>query len=419
MEEQNQPEPIMEAPKPRRFNQNTVIWALLFVAFVALSFKSGYSFGKQGFTFSPKEFKIINQKDQPGTVDYGLLWKAIDVINSKYIDKPVDPQKTLYGAVKGAVSASGDQYTEFFTPDDLKSFQTELKGSFDGIGAEIGKRNGAIVIVAPLDDSPAQKAGLLAKDYIVQVDGKPTTDWTIEQAVQAIRGQKGTEVTLTIFREGRTSTFEVKIQRAQISVKSVKLNYKTVGDKQIAVITVSRFGDDTEDRFAEAVKEVLAKKPYAVVLDLRNNPGGYLDAAVNLASYWVPEGKIIVTEAHSETNSTPFNSLGFKKLESMKTVVLINGGSASASEILSGALQDHKIAKLIGEKSFGKGSVQELIDLPGNSAVKVTVAKWITPSGKHLNKDGLVPDIEVKRTEEDINADKDPQMDRALEEVLK
>ncbi len=418
MEIENPPQLTPESQsKPR--DKNKIIWTILVLSFIALSFRSGYYFGSKGFVFVPNEYKIINQKDQPGTVDYSLLWKAIDVINQKYIDKPVDPKKTLYGAVKGAVSASGDQYTEFFTPEDLESFKTELKGSFDGIGAEVGKKNDSIVIVSPLEGSPAEKAGLLPKDYIVKVDGKPTNEWTVEQAVQAIRGPKGTEVVLTIFRDGKTDTFEVKIKRAEINVKSVKLSFKENSGKNIAVITVSRFGDDTREAFANAVAEVKNKKADGLILDLRNDPGGYLDAAVDLASYWVPKGKLIVTEQHSEKDTIPFNSEGYKELEGFKTVVLINGGSASASEILAGALQDYGFGKLIGEKSFGKGSVQELIDLPGKSAVKVTVAKWITPKGKHLNKDGLIPDIEVKRTEKDFADNKDPQMDKALEEIIK
>ena len=417
MEEENKE--VVPTVESRRFKANKFLWGMLVVAVALVSFRGGHYFGKQGFVFEPKEFKIVNQKNQPGLVDYNLLWNAVDVINQKFIDKPVDPQKTLYGAVKGAVAATGDPYTDFFTPEDLKSFQTELKGSFDGIGAEVGKRNGGIVVIAPLEDSPAAKAGLLAKDYITQVDGKPTTDWTVEQAVNAIRGPKDTEVTLTIYREGKTNTFDVKIKRAKISVKSVKISYKKVNNKEIAVLTVSRFGDDTKQLFDAAVKELTNKKVAGLILDLRNDPGGYLDASVYLASYWVPAGKLIVTEAHSEKDSIPFNSLGLKKLEGINTIVLINGGSASASEILAGSLKDHKLARLVGEKSFGKGSVQELIDLPGGSAVKVTVAKWITPNGTHLNKDGLVPDIEVKRSEDDINTNKDPQMDRALEEIGK
>lgn len=407
------------SPKPSKRFMQKAPWFLLIIGFVLLGFRSGYYFGSQGFKFEPKEFKVINQKDQPSIVDYSLFWKALDVINEKYIDQPLDSQKVLYGAIKGAVAASGDQYTEFFTPEDLKSFKTEMKGSFDGIGAEVGRKNGMIVVVAPLDDSPAQKAGIMAKDYILEVDGKLTADWTVEEAVKAIRGPRGSTVTLKIFRDSKPTPFEVKITRAQINIKSVKVGYKSIQGQQVGVITVTRFGDDTNQLFNSAVTEIMSKGVDKLVLDLRNNPGGYLESAVNLSSYWLPSGKLVVTEAHSEKDTVEFKSKGFGKLEKIKTVVLINGGSASASEILAGALQDYKIAKLIGEKSFGKGSVQELVELPGDSAVKVTVAKWITPGGKHLNKDGLVPDLEVKRTSEDIEKDLDPQMDKALEEIVK
>ncbi len=407
--------PILASPS-HSFRLKTAVVVLI----VALgSFYAGASYGRKGLVFQPADFKIVNQKDQIKEVDYNLLWKAIDTVGQNYIERPVDQQKILYGAVRGAVAAAGDQYTEFFDPDELNGFKTDLKGTFEGIGAEIGKKNGNIVIIAPLDESPAKRAGLLPNDVIVQVEGQSTSDWSVDQAVKNIRGQKGTKVTLTLFREGHSKTFDVTITRDAISVKSVKLLYKTVGSKNIAVLTLSRFGDDTKTLFDAAVNDLLTHHVDGLVLDLRNDPGGYLQTAVDVASNWVPEGKVIVTEARGTGESIPYNSLGYGRLKDLKTVVLINGGSASAAEILSGALQDYKLAPLIGEKSFGKGSVQELFDLPNNTAVKVTVAKWITPSGKNLHKDGLVPDMEVKRTEDDITANKDPQLDKALEEVGK
>lgn len=401
------------------------IWTgLLIVLLVFGSFRFGYTQGRTGATFDFKNFKVINQANSTGTVDYNLLWQAIATMQSKYIDKPVDQQKILYGAVKGAVEAAGDPYTQFFTPEELQSFKTQLKGSFDGIGAEIGKRNGNIVIVAPLKGSPAEKAGLRSKDVILKVNGEAVTDWSVEQAVTKIRGQKGTPVILNIFRDGFTEAKDITITRDTIEVKSVKWEEKEVkatdgSMKKIAVITVSQFGDDTQDLFASTVREVMAKHVDGIVLDLRNNPGGYLDAAVNLASYWLPKGQLVVTEAHSTGQNIPFNSAGLSGFAGVKTVTLINSGSASAAEILSGALHDHKATTLIGEKSFGKGSVQEIDDLQGGSAIKVTIAKWITPNGKNLNKDGLDPDVPVKMSDDDINSGKDPQMDKALEEVLK
>jgi carboxyl-terminal processing protease len=408
---------IPPAPQPARKPRFQYPIALLLV--IVLSFYFGIQFGRKGLTFNPQTFKIINQKDQVGTVDYNILWDAINTVNENYIDKPVDQQKVLYGAVEGAVSAAGDEYTTFFDPQSLNDFQTQLSGTFEGIGAQIGKKNGAITVIAPLDESPAKKAGLLPKDIITQVDGHSTADWSVDEAVKNIRGKAGTTVTLTIYRESKTNTFDVKIQRAAISVKSVKWEYNNVNGKNIAVVTLSQFGDDTKDLFNKAVNDILSHHVDGMILDLRNNPGGYLETAVDVASNWVPNGKVVVTEAHSNGQNIPYNSAGYGRLANIKTVVLINGGSASAAEILSGALQDYKIAPLIGEKSFGKGSVQQLFDLPGGTAVKVTIAKWITPSGKNLHKDGLVPDIAVTRSDDDIAADKDPQMDRAVQEITK
>ncbi len=407
------------APERKTLRNPLKSTTIIVLVAILVGYVFGFQTGKKGYTFVPKEFKIVNQADQPKTVDYQLLWDAINVINEKYIDKPVDQQKILYGAVKGAVAATGDPYTDFFEPKDLESFKTDLKGSFDGIGAEIGKKDGNIVVIAPIDDSPAKKAGIQPKDIILQVDGKSTADWSVEEAVSHIRGQKGTDVTLTIFREGKNKPFDVKVTRAQIQVKSVKWQVKDVNGKKIAVITISRFGDDTKPLFDQAVNDVLTKNINGLVVDLRNNPGGYLQTAVDLASNWVPLGKVVVTEARSQDGSQQYTANGHTRLSGIKTVVLINGGSASASEILSGALQDYKIAELIGEKSFGKGSVQELVDLRGGSAVKVTVAKWITPNGKNLNKDGLNPDVEVKLSDDDITNNRDPQMDKALQEVTK
>jgi len=268
-----------------------------------------------------------------------------------------------------------------------------------------------------LDDTPAQKAGLLAKDIIVAIDGQSTAEMSVDEAVTKIRGKRGTQVTLTIYRTGREQTFDVSITRETISVKSVKWEYKTVNNKNLGVITISRFGDDTRDLFTQAINDVLLHHVDGLVLDLRDDPGGYLESAVAVASQWIPKDKLVVTEAHSDGSSIPYNSTGAARLANVKTIILINGGSASAAEILAGALRDYNIAKLVGEKSFGKGSVQQLIDLPGDSAVKVTIAKWITPSGKNLNHDGLAPDIEVKRTEDDITNNRDPQLDRALDEI--
>jgi carboxyl-terminal processing protease len=406
---------------PQPPHSKTKLWMII-ILIIALfgSFRYGLYLGKQGYVFEPKEFSVVNQKDRIFDVDYNLLWNAIDTVSKKYIDRSsIDQQKILYGAIHGAVAAAGDEYTQFFDPEELKGFEGQLSGTFEGIGAEIGKKDSNIVIVSPLADSPAEKAGLRPQDIIAAVNGEQTSGWAVDQAVSKIRRPKGTEVTLTIFREGETKTRDVKIVRQKIDVKSVKLEYKEQQGKKIAIISISVFGEDTKELFDKAVNDALAAGSKGVIIDLRNNPGGYLESAVEVASQWIEKDKVVVTEAHSEKQNQVHNSFGYRRLAGMKTIVLINGGSASASEIVAGALQDYKAATLIGEKSFGKGSVQELVDLPGGSAVKVTVAKWITPNGKNLNKDGLNPDIEVKFTEDDAKAGKDPQLDKALEEAAK
>ncbi len=401
-------------------NKKIFFSVIVAIALIISSYRVGFTNGQKGVIFDTKTFKVVNQVDQPTTVDYNLLWDTLKVVQQKYIERDqINQQKVLYGAIRGAVAAAGDQYTTFFDPAELNSFKTELKGSFDGIGAEVGKKDNSIVIIAPLDGTPAQRAGLKAADIIVSIDGQSTADMSVDDAVNKIRGKKGTAVTLSIYRRGADKPFEVKITRDTIAVKSVKVTYKEVNGKKIAVLTLAKFGDDTKELFDKAVIDITAQKADGIVLDLRNNPGGYLESAVDTASNWIEKNKVVVTEAHSATESVPYNSYGYGKLSKIKTVALINAGSASAAEILAGALHDYNIAKLIGVKSFGKGSVQELVDLPGGSALKVTVAKWITPGGKNLNKDGLNPDIEVKLSDDDIAKNKDPQMDAAVNEVVK
>lgn len=412
-------QPLTPELTPPRNNKKLIIVILLVIVLAGV-FRVGYNFGKAGYTFSAKEFKIVNKSGQPIEVDYSLLWEALDVVGRKYINSSeIDQQKVLYGAISGAVAASGDDYTEFFDPETFSQFKNDLEGTFSGIGAEITKRQGNIVIVAPLDGSPAQKAGLQSQDIIVKINDQSTLDWTTNQAAAAIRGEPGTSVKLNIYRQGRTETFDVEIVRAQIEVKSVKVEYREVNGKQIAVMKITRFGDDTERLFNIAVNELRNKNVAGIVVDVRNNPGGYLNTSVELSSAWLEKGLLVVKEMHSEKDTLDYNSTGSNLLGNFKTVVLINGGSASASEILAGALRDHNKAILVGQKSFGKGSVQELVSLSQGTAVKVTIAKWITPSGKSLDKEGLTPDIEIEVTDDDYNNQRDPQLDKALEEVAK
>ncbi len=420
LDQQPETEITTPTPTPTKPRGRTALIALIIILIIGGAFRLGYVAGVKGYQFQPQNFKVINRGDQPANVDYSLLWKALDIINQKYIDRDkIDQQKVLYGAIQGAVTAAGDDYTEFFDPQALAAFREELQGSFSGIGAEIGTRDNNIVIVAPLEGNPAEKAGVLAQDVILAVDGQSVVGLAVDEVVSKIRGPEGTDVTLTLSREGRDSSFDVTIKRQKIDMKSLKYEIREVDGKQVAIITLSRFGDDTKDLFDKAVKEIVDRKVSGIILDLRNNPGGYLDTSVELASDWLANGELVVKEEHSQTDAINYNSLGYNRLGNIKTVTLINGGSASAAEILSGALRDHNKTTLIGEKSFGKGSVQELVPLSTNMAVKVTVAKWITPGGRNLNHDGLQPDIEVKLSEDDVKADRDPQLDRALQEVVK
>ena len=418
MDTQETPVPTPGGQKPSYFIKGIAVLLL-----VVISYYVGYQAGHKGFIFNPKTFQVISQNDAPATVDYSLLWKAIDVLNQQYIDKPIDQQKILYGAVSGAVAALGDPYTTFFPPQQLTDFKTQLAGSFGGIGAEVGEKNGNVVVIAPLDGTPAKSAGILAGDVILSVNGTSTAGSTVDEVVNQIRGPKGTVVTLQIGRTGQDKPMSFKITRDTIVVKSVKWSYKTVEvkgqQKTIAVLTISEFGDDTTGLVNQAVNDILTHNVSGIIVDLRNNPGGYLQSAVDAASNWVKEGDLVVSEAHSDGSTVTYKAEGNPRLSGIKTIVMINGGSASAAEILSGALYDHGFAQLLGEKSFGKGSVQQLVDLPGNSAVKVTIAKWITPNGVNLNHNGLDPDIPVKLTADDANAGRDPQMDAALQQFTK
>ena len=360
-----------------------------------------------------------SREGAPKEVDWQILWDTIDKINQRYLDKPVDMTKLLYGAVSGAVSSLQDPYSLFLPPLAAEDFGNELRGSLEGIGAEIALKNEQLIVVAPISDSPAIKAGVKAGDYIIKVDSEDTRGMTLEQAVGKIRGPAGTKVTLTIFHKGQTKPVEIAITRARIEVKSLSYEIRQYQGQKVGVLKLRRFGDETEGQFEKAISEFLMKNVKGVILDLRNNPGGYLETSVAVASNWVAPGKIVVVQKGSEGNEQIYKAEGANRLAGMPTVVLINGGSASASEIVAGALKDHGLAKLVGEKSFGKGSVQELIELSGKAELKLTIAKWFTPNGHDLNKEGLEPDEKVELTDEDFQNDRDPQMDKGLEVLFR
>ena len=360
--------------------------------------------------------KVLNTDSLPDylakDVNFKLFWKAWDIIKNKYIDRDQLTDATLfYGALKGSVESLGDPYSVFLNPDSSKEFTEELQGKFEGIGAEIGMRDNKVTVISPLPESPAEKAGLKSLDKILAIDNIDTDGMSLDEAVKLIRGDKGTEVVLTISRNNAEDLKNITIVRDTIKVKSVKYEDKN----GIAYIKISSFNADTNSLFLEAVNEVLKSSPKGLILDLRSNPGGYLDTAVEISSFWVDKGEIVVKEEFNDPKlNHDYLSLGNGQLKDLKTVVLVNVGSASASEIVSGALQDYGLATIVGTVTFGKGSVQELEKLSDGSSLKITVARWLTPFGRLIEQNGIVPDIEIDLTEEDFNNDKDPQLDQAI-----
>jgi len=399
------------------FKKGLVFFSIIAIVFA--SYTVGFSRGKNTSPAVTKDTTIghavLENKSTDNSVDFALFWKVWDIVKQKHINnKELDAQKMVYGAISGMLKATDDPYTSFFDPEENKAFSQDLGGSFDGIGAELGIKDNLLTVIAPLDESPAQKAGLTAGDKIIKIGDKVIADMTIDEAVALIRGKKGTEVKLTVLPNGENDTKEISIIRDTIEVKSVKLDFK---ENNIAHIEITKFGENTDKEFNDAVKTILAKNTRGIVLDLRNNPGGLLDRAVTIASRMIPKGKVVVSEEDSAGKRDDFFTEGGDSLSSIPMVVLINEGSASASEILAGALKDDQGITLIGEKSFGKGTVQELVDLPQGSSVKVTVAKWLTPNGDYIMEKGINPDIEVKMTADDYKNEKDPQLDKALEVI--
>lgn len=408
----------MDNSKSMEPNQDKkYIYISILIAVIVGSFLGGYFFSRAGYAIEvgPLKFTHINQNEAPVDVNWKILWDALDVINKKYVDGPVDQQELLYGAVSGAVASLGDPYSVFLTPQKSQQFQDDLRGEFSGIGAEIGIRQDKLMIVSPLEGSPAKKAGLRPLDVVLAVDGESAFDFSLDEAVSKIRGQKGTTVVLTILSDGDDESRDVSIVRDKIVVKSVESEIKEIDGQKIGIIKLRRFGEDTKGDLDRTIVNLLNENIKGVVLDVRNNPGGFITSAIDIASNWISEGQVVVSEQFGDGQLNHYRASGISRLSGMPTMVLINEGSASASEIVAGALSDYGLATLVGKQSFGKGSVQELIDLPDNADIKITIAKWLTPNGSNINIDGIAPDVEVDLTEENIDNFEDPQLDRALE----
>jgi carboxyl-terminal processing protease len=363
----------------------------------------------------------IQNKDlgKPDSVDFSPFWKAWNIINEKYVathgtsTATTTDQEKVYGAIQGMVASLGDPYTVFFPPEESQQFEDQITGNFEGVGMEVGIKDNVLTVIAPIKGSPSEKAGILAGDKILKIDSTLTSGISVDEATKLIRGAKGTQVTLTLQR-GDGQPYELKVTRDVINIPTIN-SYKRADG--VFVIQLYTFTADSPALFRNALRQFMLSNSNKLILDLRGNPGGYLDAAVDMASWFLPEGKVIVRESFG--NGQPEQdsiSKGYNIFNSnLKFAILIDKGSASASEILSGALHEYGKAILVGTTSFGKGSVQELINLTPDTSLKVTVARWLTPNGISISNNGITPDYNVPLTDDDIKAGRDPQMDKAAE----
>jgi len=374
---------------------------------LAVVFIAGFFIGK---------ISVVCKFCPPEEIDFSLLWEAWHKLEENYVNpERLDHQKMVYGAISGMVKSIDDPYTLFFSPEETKKFLEDISGSFEGIGIEIGIRKGQLQVIAPLEGTPAQEAGVRAGDKIIKIGETLTMDLTIEEAVSLIRGPKGTEVTLTIMRDEWDTPKEFKIKRDTIEIPSMKWELK---ENNIAYIKLYHFSERSHLDFQKLALEILNSSADRIILDLRNNPGGYLERAQNIAGWFLERNQTVVIEDFGSGGKQEiYKAKGNSQLKDFPLVILINQGSASASEILASALRDNRGVKLIGETSYGKGSVQKLEELEDGSSLKVTIANWLSPNGELITDKGLKPDIEVIMTDEDYNEQRDPQLDKALEVI--
>lgn len=406
---------------------------------VLLVFGAGFQLGRSGQSSSSRISGVANMESAlASTTDFSLFWQAWEILDREFVPtngtttKKLTDQEKVWGAIAGLTRAYGDPYTVFFNPEQTELFESDISGQFEGVGMEVGIRDDILTVITPLKGTPADRAGVRAGDKILKIDDRITGEMSVDEAVRLIRGKRGTVVRLTIFRENAGELPEISIQRETITIPTIELK---PGDSPrlepgesgtglrpdgVFVIKLNSFGASSPEQFRLALQQFVKSNSDKLILDLRGNPGGYLEAAVEMASWFLPKGKVVVTEKSSEDVDPIYHtSRGYDIFnENLKMAVLVDKGSASASEILAGALREHGIAKLVGEKTFGKGSVQELVPLDGEASIKVTVARWYTPNGNSISNGGLKPDIEVVPTKEDIEKKRDPQIDRAVKLLL-
>ncbi|MBI5078094.1 MAG: S41 family peptidase [Candidatus Yonathbacteria bacterium] len=396
---------------------NRVLVVLVIIGIVG-AFGAGIQVGQKRSVFgaAPQSSELVS----PDSLDLKPFWKSLDVLNSRFIattassSVPTDKDK-IWGAIAGLTASYGDPYTVFFPPKETSDFEEEVRGNFEGVGMEIAIKDKILTVVAPLKGTPAERAGIKPGDQILKIDKIFTGGMTVEEAIKHIRGPQGTIVTIVIKRNGGVE--DIKVKRDVINIPTIETKLR---DDGVFVISLYNFSSNSASIFRDALREFIESGSDKLVLDLRNNPGGYLESAVDMASFFLPIGKTVVVEDSGTKAKQQFErSKGYNVFnQNLKMIILINEGSASAAEILAGALNEHGIARLVGQKSFGKGSVQELVSITPDTALKVTIARWLTPKGRSISENGLTPDVKVEVTKKDIEKGIDPQMDKAVAILL-
>lgn len=409
----------------KRKTSSILISSLIIVLVFSLGFFSGRANpAEASFTGQTKvpAFVLSQNGNASSTIqaDFDMFWRAWALLDQKYVatghssSSPKTDRDRIYGAIAGMVSSLGDPYTTFFTPEEADAFQSQIDGNFEGVGMELGSKDGVLTVIAALKSTPAEKGGIRSGDQILKIDDKVTLDMKVDEAVKLIRGKKGTEVRLTVGREG-ADPFEITLVRDVINLPTLDTKY----DQNTGIFTIRlyNFTGNSTTLFRNALRDFVATNSNKLILDLRGNPGGYLDSAVDMASWFLPAGKVVVREDFGgNTEETAEKSKGYNIFsQNLRMMILVDGGSASASEILAGALSEYGKATLVGTKTFGKGSVQEYMKLDDKAALKITIARWLTPNGVSISENGLKPQVEVKTTPEDVKNGKDPQMEKAIE----
>ena len=395
-------------------SQMPVAGITLALVLAAAAFFSGVHIGT-GTQLEARVNSIFTSSKAEEVTDLSQFWSVWKLLDDRFVSAsttdPVSEEDRINGAIEGLVQSYNDPYTVYLPPDDSAIFEGDIAGNFSGVGMEVGMREGVITVIAPLPNTPAEKSGVRAGDAIVRIDGASTEGMSIDEAVKRIRGEKGTDVVFTIYRDGQEEFQEITVTRDTIDIPTVETEIRD----DVFIVRLFNFSAVSESKFEEALRSYVRSGKRKLVLDLRGNPGGYLQSAVNIASYFLPTGKVVVRENFGEGKAEhAYRSVGRLLGASAPDgfVVLVDGGSASASEILAGALKEHAVATVMGMQTFGKGSVQELVSLPGNASLKVTVARWLTPDGHSISTGGLAPDIEVQYSDED---GKDSQLEAAIE----